>query len=788
MIGSIISHYKILEKLGEGGMGVVYKAQDTKLDRIVALKFLPHHVVASEAEQARFLQEAKSAAVLNHPNVCVIHSIEEADDKQFIVMEYVDGSTLRALVEQHRDNPLKINDAVTYAIHIGDALQEAHSKGIVHRDIKSENIMVNAKQQIKVMDFGLAKLKGSLKLTRSSSTVGTLAYMAPEQLQGGTIDARSDIFSFGAVLFEMLTGKLPFRGEHEAAMMYSIVNEECDSVLKYRLDAPAELDRILRRALEKDPNERYQHADDMTSELKKMLKQSSRVSHVSPTPTSSGASSLPPVKEPQQKKPALIYGGIALVLLAGIAGYFLLKPAQSQIDSLAVLPFVNVGKDPNVEYLSDGMTESIINSLTRIPNLRVIPRSTMFRFKGKDIDPQEVGSQLNVNAVLTGRVVQRNGDLNLQLDLIDVNRQSQIYGNQYQRGSSDIILIQEDVVRDVMQQLGVTISSADEKAVTKRYTDNVEAYKYYLQGRFHWQKRKASEILTAIDYFNRALAIDPSYPLAYVGLADCYIIQSQYAGTPSRETSPKAISAAQKALALDHSLAEAHTAMAFAHASLWEWTEAEKEFKISLTLNPQYPTTYHWYSILLFALGRGQEATSAIRRAHELDPLSPVIALNVALASYQNGAYEKGIEQTNEVIALDSSFSPAYSRKAQMLAKMGRLEEAYSAALKAVRISDSSAEALSFLGYSAARLGKRDEALNIVNELEGRYTLKTSGGYYIARVYLGLGDTQSVFKWLNVDFGERSSSMIWLRQDLEWGEYRSDPRLVELLRKVGLTK
>jgi serine/threonine protein kinase/Tfp pilus assembly protein PilF len=695
MIGQTILHYKILEKLGEGGMGVVYKAHDLKLDRTVALKFLPHHLTANEAEQARFLQEARAASALNHANICGIHSIGEhkdpatSEEQRFIDMEFVDGSTLR---QKFESAPLRVSEAVGYAIQIGEALHEAHTKGIVHRDIKADNVMVNSKNQIKVMDFGLAKLKGSLKLTRTSSTVGTLAYMAPEQIQGGEVDARSDIFSFGVLLFEMLTGHFPFRGEHEAAIVYSIVNEDPESVLKSRPECSAELDRIINRALEKDPADRYQHADDMVSELRRVQKQSAKVSRGS---VANVPISFPSPAKPNEETPAVrsqdtfsssrpsfpkyAYLLVAILALGAVAtAYYLFFLNHAKpIDSLAVLPFVNVSADPNTEYLSDGITESIINSLTQIPGLRVVPRSTVFRFKGKDIDPQEVGSKLKVRAVLTGRIVHRGDDLNVQLDLIDIEHQSQIYGNQYHHKAADIISMQEEIVGDVLKPLGVTLSREERKTVNKRYTENVEAYKFYLQGRFYWNKRKASEIQKAIGFFNQAIALDPTYALAYVGLADSYAILEQYAGLPGKETYPKAIAAATRALELDNSLAEAHTTVAFASYAMWNWDKAEQEFKTAFSLNPNYPTAYHWYSIMLRGLGRHEEASRAIRRAQELDPLSPIIGLNVAIVYSFEENYEKAIQETDAVLAIDSTFSPAYYRKTAPYLKLGKKQEAY---------------------------------------------------------------------------------------------------------------
>src|ERR1051326_3520919 len=402
MIGQIISHYQILEKLGEGGMGVVYKAQDTRLDRFVALKFLPHHLTANETEKARFLQEAKAASALNHPNVCTIYGIEEHDGQQFIEMEFVDGVTLREKLPVE-----KLNDVLTYGIQIADALQEAHSKGIVHRDIKADNVMVNAKNQIKVMDFGLAKLKGTLKLTRTSSTVGTLAYMAPEQIQGGDVDARSDIFSFGAVLFEMITGHMPFRGEHEAAMMYSILNEEPESVQKYPQEISSEIDRIIRRALEKDPADRYQHVDDMVSELRRVQKQSTRV--VRPDAANPVPAQGTPQREarPSKNTPWLVAAGV-LVLAAIAAFLFMGRPdrgsagkpdVQTGRKMLVVLPFENLGT-PEQEYFADGITEEITSKLSGLSGLGVIARSSAMQYKKSTKPIKQIGEELGVAYIL----------------------------------------------------------------------------------------------------------------------------------------------------------------------------------------------------------------------------------------------------------------------------------------------------------------------------------------------------------------------------------------------------
>lgn len=786
MIGQTISHYKILEKLGEGGMGIVYKAHDTRLDRIVALKFLPHHLTANDAEKARFLQEARAAATLNHPHVCTIYRIDEHEGQQFIEMEYVAGETLRKKI------PIsKVDDALLYAAQIGEALQEAHGKGIVHRDIKCDNIMVNDRNQIKVMDFGLAKLKGSLKLTRTSSTVGTLSYMAPEQIQGGDVDHRSDIFSFGVVIFEMLTGKMPFRGEHEAAVMYSIMNEEPESLVKHRPDLSPEIDRIIRRALEKDPEDRYQSTADMMSEVRREAKKSGRVTrpiaalNSDPTPPSRSISSP---KEPRKRNVLAILIGILGLTGAVAGGLYLFNDRQESIDSLAVLPFENVGGGQELEYLSDGVTESIINNLTKIQGLRVAPRSSAFRFKGKEIDLQETGSKLKVSAILTGKVVHHGQSLDVQVDLIDVKNESQIWGNRYQSDLSRVLTLQYDITREVASKLGFGLTSETRASITKRYTDNTAAYQLYLQGRYYWNKRNAVSIDRSIEYFKQAIALDSTYALAYSGLADSYIIQPQYAGAPMNVVIPRTQAAARRALELDNSLAEAHTAMAFSYFFEWKYEEAEREFKEAISLNPRYPTAYHWYNIMLLRTGKTDEAEPIIRKASDLDPFSPVIVLNVGIIDLLHGRYDEALRYFNKGLELDPTFAPAHGWIGKTYERMKKYQEALPNLEKAVELSGRSAENLSNLGHYYGVVGKKEEALRLVQETEARYRQGKGAAYSVARIYAGLGDEAQALAWLERDCEEKSTWTTELLIDYVWDDLREDQRFVALLKKVGLKK
>jgi len=813
MINQTVSHYKILEKLGEGGMGVVYKADDLKLKRTVALKFLPHHLTANSTEQARFLQEAQAASGLNHPHVCTIYDIAEEGGQQFIVMEYVDGETLRqriASLASQGNPPMDLKDAVNYAVQIGEALQEAHGKGIVHRDIKSDNIMVNSRNQVKVMDFGLAKLKGSMKLTRTSSTIGTLGYMAPEQIRGGEVDVRSDIFSFGIVLYEMLTGRLPFRGEHEAAMMYAILNEEPEPMEKYRPEISPELSRIVNRAIEKDPEDRYQSAADIVSEFRRFQKQSGRVLRPPSTPVSTaeiikegsaphvqaGDTSAPRVqaREMAPKRTRLIISGSVIGLLAlGAVVYFMFipkaKPEKTRIDSIAVLPFTNVGADPNTEYLSDGISENIINALSRLQKVRVIPRSTVFHYKGKEADPQKVGSELNVRAVLTGRVVQRGENLNIQAELVDIQSQSQLWGEQYNRKIADLLSLQDEISRDIAAKLQLQLSGEEEKKLTRRPTENPEAYQLYLKGRFYWGKRSAGDIQKGIEFFQQAIDKDPTYALAYAGLADCYAVLPQYSGLPSKEIIPRAREAALKALKIDSALADAHNTLAFVHEELdWDFPAAEAEYKRAIELNPDYPTAHHWYSIMLAALGRHNEAIREAERAYQLDPLSLIINNLRGVTYFWSGDYDRAEELQRKTLELDSTIWVGHVTMGNIYLAKHMVPEALLEFEKAVRISGRRIEPLAALGYGYAVDGQKGKALDIIKELRQLDTQGFDPAFLIAAVYLGLGQKDESFAWLEKSYQAHSWWILLLTVDHRFDTIRGDPRFSSLVKRIGLTR
>jgi len=793
MIGQSIGHYKILEKLGEGGMGVVYKAQDLTLNRLAALKFLPQHLTSNEAERARFLQEAQAASALNHPNVCVIYGLGKEEDLQYIAMEFVEGMTLQQKIA---GGPLAMKDALSYAVQIGEALQEAHSKGIVHRDVKAENIMVTTKNQIKVMDFGLAKLKGSMKLTRTSSTVGTLAYMAPEQIQGGEVDARSDIFSFGIVLFEMLTGHTPFRGEHEAAMMYSIVNEIPQSLLQYRNDCPADLDRIIHRALEKDPEDRYQHVDDMVSELRRLQKQTTRVVHPStelrPIESVSRARQVtelsPGEGTPVQRRSrrALLFA-LAGVLIIGLGiGYYMLnqKPAET-ISSMAVLPFLNVSGDPNVEYLSDGFTESLINTLSKLPGIKMMSSRSVFKFKGKDVDPQKAAQELHVGAVLTGRISQRADELSISVELINAKDNSHIWGDQYNRKSSDLIAVQGAISREISDQLKVAMTGEQEKRFSAPLTQNVEAYQLFLKGRFSLNKRTAVGFANAIEYFRQAIDKDPNFAQAYAGLAQTYNLMGSYFLIPVERAIDSMRSAARKSLELDESIGEAHVALAGAAEGRRDWTTAEKEYHRCIELSPNFVTGHQWYGEFLCFMGRTEEGVTEIRKAQELDPLAPVVYVSLGSALAFLHRYDEAIQQARKALEIDPHFPRAHSLIGLVYVLTKEHVEAIQEAERALVESDSSLEYLAYLGYTYGMVGRKGDAEKIRDRIQQLSRQQFVAPALYVLVYTGLGDKDQAFHWLDRALETYDPVIEYLKVDPTFDPLRGDQRFTELIKKVG---
>lgn len=677
MIEQTISHYKILEKLGEGGMGIVYKAQDIKLDRLVALKFLPAHVSESEQEKLRFIQEAKSASALNHPNVCTIYGIDEYNDQQFIEMELVDGKTLRDTIAGGPGgipSPLAIKQVVEFGIQIGEALQEAHSKGIIHRDIKSENIMVNSKNQIKVMDFGLAKLKGSLKLTKTSSTIGTLAYMSPEQIQGIEADIRSDIFSFGVVLFEMTTGKTPFRGEHEAAMMYSIVNEEPEDASKYRTDIPPELLHILKKSLEKDPEDRYQSMSEIIVDLRRLKKGSTRIVRTqefhppqelrAPSPV---AATQAPATRFLSKKNMIVSGIVALVVVAG----FILRDtilskfaAKNGKKIIVVLPFENLGSADR-DYFVDGMSDEVTSRLSGLSGLSVIARSSANQYKKTTKTIKQIGEELGVSYILQGTVRWEtiDGETHVRVNptLIKVEDGTQVWSQSMESILSSAFKLQSDIATRVAGAMDVALAKTEKTSLETSLTENSEAYDCYLQAIQYTERRVSkSDFEIAVQLFERAIRYDPSFAAAYAKLS--YVHSEMYwffyDHTESRIEMSRA--AAERAMTLAPELSEAHEAMGwfYYHAKL-DYKSALEEFSLALKYRPNNSNVHYGIAAVLRRQGDMAGSVEAFKKSIIFNPRSSDLVRQLGetqtlLRDYEEADrnYAKAIELTPDVTAI----------------------------------------------------------------------------------------------------------------------------------------
>jgi len=783
MIGQTITHYKILEKLGEGGMGVVYKAEDTKLKRIVALKFLPSSFSTDDEVKQRFIHEAQAASALNHTNICSIHTIEEfenpasaeamAGKQQFIDMEFVEGKTLGVLL---KEKELSLKEVLDIALQIAEGLNAAHKKGIVHRDVKPDNIMVTDERIVKIMDFGLAKLKGSSKLTKSHSTLGTIAYMSPEQAQGEDVDQRSDIFSLGAVLYEMITGRRPFKGEHEAAMMYSLINESPEPLARYKTNAPSELQRIVDKALTKKREERYQHVDEMIADLRRMQH----------TFTESAL--------PASKISKVSWIVATVVVLLAIVGLYLFYPRSSlptsaKSKSVAVLPFKNISDNKDDEYFSDGITDDIIAQLSKITDLRVISRTSVMQYKGVSKNIRDIGKELDVATVLEGSVRRSGNQIRIVAQLIDANNEGHLWADTYDKEMTQIFAIQSDVAQRIAAALEAKLSPAEKGRIEKKQTENTEAYQYYLKGRFYWNKRRVDDLKTSIEYFRQAIEKDPSYALAYAGLASACVLLPQHGIPQSEKWYTEARNAATKALEIDSTLAEAHAVLGeIAQDQYYDWAGAEKHFRLAIKLDPSYPTAHHWYSGTLEYLSRFDEALSEAKRAQKLDPLSLIINTNVGEVLYSMRQYDRAIMQHRSTLALDPNFPWAHLSLAQVYEVQGKFDEAIPEFEATKRLAENTPVVLGYLGRAYAIAGMKKDALKVLDELlrlERQGNAVSSG---IAAVYHGLGTKEKTFEWLEKAYEGRESDLTYIGTDPLWDDLRSDPRFAALLKKMGLRK
>jgi eukaryotic-like serine/threonine-protein kinase len=851
-----LSYYRIVSKLGEGGMGEVYLAEDTRLRRRVALKILPEKIAADPNRLLRFEREAFAASALNHPNILTIFEFGAVDNKHFLASEFVEGVSLR---QRLTSGPVTLNETLDIAIQTASALQAAHGAGIIHRDIKPDNLMLRADGYVKVLDFGLAKLiegrgdretRGhgdqvdtliaasprrdvAASLTSPGLVMGTVGYMSPEQTRGLQVDKRADIWSLGCVLYEMLSGESPFRGATMADTLANIIHREPVSILTRRRDANPELEHIINRSLAKNADERYQSAEELLTDLKQLQKrlefeaqlersstpnaETARTQIISSTAGGLEASSLaatnsnanrataPTTMFPAPLSPnspsalgksksrttMIIIAAVVLTVVAVVAALvvnsYRSRSTVAAIQSIAVMPFVNASGNADVDYLSDGLTDSLIFRFSQLPNVKVSPTSSVMRFKNTTKDLAEVARDLNVDAVLSGRLMRAGDDLSVSVQLIDARTQKLIWAEQYDRKMADLMATQREIATTLTQKLQLRLAG-DERGITKKYTSSNDAYQLYLKGRYHWSRRTKDDLDKAIDSYKKAIELDPNFALAYAATAEVYNSMGKDPDVPPKDCIPLAKAAATRALEIDPLLPQAHSALADSLALYdWNWTESERHFKKALELDPNIAYTHIAYGLAyLAAMGKADEVVAELQRAVELEPLAMLNNSVLTSAYVYDRKYDQALAQARSTYDLDPNFGLARVWLGFALIANGKYDEAISGI---GRVSpDSSFGWMSnvVLAHAYAKQGKRAEAEQQISKLRDLAKTRYIRTYYLAAIYAALGDKDKAFAELEQSFAERDCFLGRIAIDPAMDPLRDDPRFKSLLKRMNL--
>ena len=797
MIPESIAHYRIIKKLGAGGMGEVYLALDTKLDRKVAIKVIRPDALAEEHLKKRLLREAQAAAKLDHPNICAVYDVNEAGPFTFIVMQYLEGETL---AEKMTREPLGISTTLAIIEQAAEGLDEAHTHGIVHRDIKPQNMMLTQRGQLKILDFGLAKqmlTSDSVDneaptqelLSTPGHVVGTMPYMSPEQVRGEPLAPSSDIFSLGITLYEALAGKHPFKEKSAAVTMSRILLDDPSPTEQFQTQVSPALQVLLNKMLRKDKAARYQNAHELLVDLRQLSSLQTSPAETPVSPSHKGFVDRV-LQKSTPTKAAFVVGLLALILaVIAIRGWLPIERSQS----LAILPFTYASNDPQLmanadrEYISDGMTESIINNLSQLTNLKVIARSSVFRYKGKDLDVRAIGSELNVASVLVGQVKQTGNNLRIAVELMDVQGNRSMWGATYERNTGDIQTVEKEIIKNVTEKLRLKLTGTDQTQLTKTYTENGEAYEAYLKGRYYWNKRTDEGFKKAIEFFQEAINKDPSYALAYTGLADCYTLRSDYGFLASQEGYSLAKGAVTLALKYDDSLAEAHTSLASIMAATdWNWQGAENEYRRAIELNPNYPTAHHWYGSQLLLQGRTDQGIQELKTAQQLDPLSLGINKDLAVGLIYARNYEKALQQCRKTLEIEPTFLVMATYMAQIYELQQNYTEATAEIEKAHAAAPEDAEIAYGLGQAYVLAGKKTEALKIASELNqpGKAFLPKEAAY----LYSLLGEKEQAIAILQKAADDHILAVAELNVDPRLAELRKDARAGQILQKIGLSQ